>query len=68
MNPFGWAGVAHAELSHLLSQPREFASVIRWSSDGSAFVFAHSCPELLDVFARYFRHSNVHSFVRQLSE
>ena len=52
----------------MLSRPQEFGSLIRWSADGSAFVFAHSSPELLATFSRYFRHSNVHSFVRQLSE
>lgn len=47
-----------AELVHLLSH-RDFREVIRWTDAGDAFVFAHTSPVLLDVFARFFRHSNL---------
>ncbi|ORY84665.1 HSF-type DNA-binding-domain-containing protein [Leucosporidium creatinivorum] len=55
-----------SKLVHLLSH-RDFQEVIRWTDAGDAFVFAHTSPVLLEVFARFFRHSNVHSFVRQLN-
>ncbi|KAI5478215.1 hypothetical protein MNV49_005382 [Pseudohyphozyma bogoriensis] len=55
-----------SKLSHLLSHP-DYAEVIRWNDDGNAFIFAHTSPILLDVFSRFFRHANVHSFVRQLN-
>ena len=77
-----------SKLSHLLSHS-DYTEFIRWNTNGDSFIFAHTSPDLLDIFARYdssyrshepessnmktlrlrrfFRHSNVHSFVRQLS-
>ena len=50
----------------MLNNP-EYNDVIRWNRDGNAFTFAHSSPEFLTVLGTFFRHSNVHSFVRQLN-
>ncbi|GAA5860789.1 hypothetical protein JCM1840_001967 [Sporobolomyces johnsonii] len=55
-----------SKLHHLLSNP-SYSDVIRWSSDGTCFLFAHTSPRLLDIFGRFFRHSNVGSFTRQLN-
>lgn len=56
----------HSQLAHLLNHS-EYSEVIRWNREGTAFTFAHGSAELLTVFSRFFRHSNVHSFVRQLN-
>ncbi|KAM0753507.1 hypothetical protein T439DRAFT_322403 [Meredithblackwellia eburnea MCA 4105] len=53
-------------LAHLLNQA-DYAPFIRWNADGTAFIFAHGSTELLEIFSRFFRHSNCHSFVRQLN-
>ena len=45
----------------------EFHECVRWSPDGQSFVFKQTHPKLLEGFTRFFRHSNVHSFVRQLN-
>ncbi|KAL8278792.1 hypothetical protein RQP46_008861 [Phenoliferia psychrophenolica] len=55
-----------SKLSHLLSHS-DYTEFIRWNTSGDSFIFAHTSPDLLDIFARFFRHSNVHSFVRQLN-
>ncbi|KAL8278632.1 hypothetical protein RQP46_008924 [Phenoliferia psychrophenolica] len=55
-----------SKLSHLLNSP-EYDTFIRWSSRGNCFIFAHNDPLLLASFAKYFRHSNCQSFVRQLN-
>ncbi|KAK4701703.1 hypothetical protein P7C70_g4525, partial [Phenoliferia sp. Uapishka_3] len=55
-----------SKLSHLLSHS-DYTEFIRWNTAGDSFIFAHTSPDLLDIFARFFRHSNVHSFVRQLN-
>lgn len=51
---------------HLLKHT-EYAPYIRWNDGGDAFVFQHTSPHLLDIFTRFFRHSNIQSFVRQLN-
>ncbi|KAM0754741.1 winged helix DNA-binding domain-containing protein [Meredithblackwellia eburnea MCA 4105] len=55
-----------SKLVHILNHP-EHQRFIRWNAAGDAFVFAHTRTELQDIFARLFRHSNCHSFVRQLN-
>ncbi|GAA6063913.1 hypothetical protein JCM10212_003531 [Sporobolomyces blumeae] len=55
-----------SKLSYLINNG-EFRNVIRWNSDGTSFVFAHQAEEFADCLSRVFRHSNSHSFVRQLN-
>ena len=45
-----------SQLSHLLSHA-DYEQYIRWNRQGNAFIFAHTSPELLNIFSRFFRHS-----------
>ncbi|GAA6002687.1 hypothetical protein JCM10207_007627 [Rhodosporidiobolus poonsookiae] len=54
------------KLHFLLNNP-EYSDVIRWNAAGTAFVFAHSTEKLATAFGKVFRHSNSHSFTRQLN-
>ncbi|KAL7417902.1 HSF-type DNA-binding-domain-containing protein [Mrakia frigida] len=55
-----------SKLWHLLSHP-EYARYLKWSKDGQAFILTNSNEFAIKVLPRFFRHSNVASFVRQLN-
>ncbi|GAA5893749.1 heat shock factor family protein [Sporobolomyces salmoneus] len=55
-----------SKLQYLLDHP-ENDPWIRWDSTGTYVLIAHSKPHLLEILARYFRHTTSASFVRQLN-
>ncbi|GAA6033257.1 hypothetical protein JCM8097_003020 [Rhodosporidiobolus ruineniae] len=55
-----------SKLNHLLSNP-VYSDVIRWSGDGKSVIYVHTSQRLLDTLSRFFRHSNLHSFSRQMN-
>ncbi|GAA5892290.1 hypothetical protein JCM6882_003631 [Rhodosporidiobolus microsporus] len=55
-----------SKLYHLLSNP-VYSDVIRWSGDGSSVLYVHTSQRLLETLSRFFRHSNLHSFSRQMN-
>ncbi|GAA6016779.1 hypothetical protein JCM10207_003249 [Rhodosporidiobolus poonsookiae] len=55
-----------SKLYHLLNNP-VYSDVIRWSGDGKSILYVHTSKRLLDTLSRFFRHSNLHSFSRQLN-
>lgn len=54
------------ELNHLLSDT-SYSDVIRWNHDGTVILYAHTSPRLLEILGRFFRHTTVASFARQLN-
>lgn len=55
-----------SKLNHLLSDPG-LSDVIRWNDDGTVILYAHTSPRLLEILGRFFRHTTVASFARQLN-
>ncbi|KAH9824102.1 HSF-type DNA-binding-domain-containing protein [Melampsora americana] len=56
-----------SKLYHLCSHD-DYHPYIRWNSAGDAFVLAHGNVDFASVvLPRFFRHSNVSSFIRQLN-
>ncbi|TKA51216.1 hypothetical protein B0A53_05792 [Rhodotorula sp. CCFEE 5036] len=55
-----------SKLSHLLSDT-SYSDVIRWNHDGTVILYAHTSPRLLEILGRFFRHTTVASFARQLN-
>ncbi|GAA5975864.1 hypothetical protein JCM11641_002824 [Rhodosporidiobolus odoratus] len=55
-----------SKLTYLLEH-REYEAWIRWDASGNNILIAHTKPHLLEILARYFRHTTVASFVRQLN-
>ncbi|TNY21102.1 hypothetical protein DMC30DRAFT_335849, partial [Rhodotorula diobovata] len=58
--------LAPAELQHVLDNPAHH-DVIRWNADGTALLYQHTSPRLLDILGKYFRHTSVTSLARQLN-
>lgn len=56
----------NTELNHLLSDT-SYSDVIRWNHDGTVILYAHTSPRLLEILGRFFRHTTVASFARQLN-
>ncbi|GAA5864401.1 hypothetical protein JCM3774_002779 [Rhodotorula dairenensis] len=55
-----------SKLNHLLSDT-SYSDVIRWNFDGTVILYAHTSPRLLEILGRFFRHTTVASFARQLN-
>ncbi|GAA6011886.1 hypothetical protein JCM11491_000091 [Sporobolomyces phaffii] len=55
-----------SKLNYLLEHP-EYEPWIRWDASGTHILIAHTKPRLLEILARYFRHTTIASFVRQLN-
>ncbi|KZT57790.1 winged helix DNA-binding domain-containing protein [Calocera cornea HHB12733] len=55
-----------SKLYHLLSRP-EYGRFLRWNEAGDAFILMNSAEFAQFVLPRFFRHSNVSSFVRQIN-
>ncbi|GAA5820216.1 hypothetical protein JCM11251_005531 [Rhodosporidiobolus azoricus] len=55
-----------SKLTYLLEH-EEYRPWVRWDATGNHILIAHTKPHLLEVLARYFRHTTVASFVRQLN-
>ncbi|KAM0793406.1 hypothetical protein ACM66B_000858 [Microbotryomycetes sp. NB124-2] len=57
-----------AKLTHLVDNPDEFRDCIVWDDDGTSFIVSHASNRLLqEVLPKFFSHSNIHSFTRQLN-
>ncbi|KAK4055260.1 hypothetical protein OIV83_000542 [Microbotryomycetes sp. JL201] len=57
-----------AKLTHLVDNPDEFRDCIVWDDAGSSFIVCHASGRLLqEVLPKFFGHSNIHSFTRQLN-
>ncbi|KAL7412624.1 HSF-type DNA-binding-domain-containing protein [Mrakia frigida] len=54
-----------SKLYHIATHP-EYAHYLRWSQDGSAFCLLNAEKFATKVLPRFFRHSKVNSFLRQL--
>ncbi|GAA5923661.1 hypothetical protein JCM1841_004818 [Sporobolomyces salmonicolor] len=55
-----------SKLTYLLEH-QEYQPWVRWDASGNYILIAHTKPHLLDILARYFRHTTIASFVRQLN-
>ncbi|GAA5918287.1 hypothetical protein JCM5296_005551 [Sporobolomyces johnsonii] len=55
-----------SKLTYLLEH-EEYQPWVRWDASGNYILIAHTKPHLLDILARYFRHTTIASFVRQLN-
>ncbi|GAA5856785.1 hypothetical protein JCM8547_008840 [Rhodosporidiobolus lusitaniae] len=55
-----------SKLTYLLEHA-EYQPWVRWDASGNHILIAHTKPHLLEILARYFRHTTVASFVRQLN-
>ncbi|GAA6013806.1 hypothetical protein JCM10207_008198 [Rhodosporidiobolus poonsookiae] len=55
-----------SKLTYLLEH-EEYRPWVRWDARGENILIAHTKPHLLEILARYFRHTTVASFVRQLN-
>ncbi|GAA5853683.1 hypothetical protein JCM8547_007412 [Rhodosporidiobolus lusitaniae] len=55
-----------SKLHHLLSSP-QYSDVIRWSGCGKSVLFVHTSTRLLEILSRFFKHSNLQSFARQMN-
>ncbi|GAA5874716.1 hypothetical protein JCM16303_002962 [Sporobolomyces ruberrimus] len=55
-----------SKLNYLLDH-QEYEPWIRWDASGTYILIAHTKPRLLEILARYFRHTTIASFVRQLN-
>ncbi|GAA5898135.1 hypothetical protein JCM6882_003334 [Rhodosporidiobolus microsporus] len=55
-----------SKLTYLLEH-EEYRPWVRWDATGNHILIAHTKPHLLEILARYFRHTTVASFVRQLN-
>jgi len=56
-----------SKLVYILAHPQQFGGLVSWTADGRAILLAHAKPETLEILAKFFRHSTVASFVRQLN-
>ncbi|KAK4057628.1 hypothetical protein OIO90_001275 [Microbotryomycetes sp. JL221] len=57
-----------AKLTHLVDNPDEFRDCIVWDDTGTSFIVCHASSRLLqEVLPKFFSHSNIHSFTRQLN-
>jgi hypothetical protein len=52
---------------YFLLNRAEYDNIIRFSERGDVVLFDRTSPGLLQLFTKYYRHSNANSFVRQLS-
>ncbi|GAA6063381.1 hypothetical protein JCM10212_001480 [Sporobolomyces blumeae] len=55
-----------SKLTYLLDH-QEYQPWIRWDALGRYILIAHTKTHLLEILARYFRHTTIASFVRQLN-
>ncbi|KAG8721640.1 hypothetical protein FRC08_011568 [Ceratobasidium sp. 394] len=54
-----------SKLYHILSRP-EYSKYLAWNESGDAFLLMNATEFAQQVLPRFFRHSNISSFVRQL--
>ncbi|GAA5925730.1 heat shock factor family protein [Sporobolomyces koalae] len=50
-----------------LLEHQEYQPWVRWDVSGTHILIAHTKPRLLEILAKYFRHTTIASFVRQLN-
>lgn len=55
-----------SKLCHLL-QHKQYEPWIRWDSSGRYLLVAHTKPHLLVILEKFFRHTVISSFIRQLN-
>ncbi len=56
-----------SKLVYILAHPHQFGGLVSWTADGQSILLAHAKPETLEILSKFFRHSTVASFVRQLN-
>ncbi|KAK4056680.1 hypothetical protein OIO90_002232 [Microbotryomycetes sp. JL221] len=56
-----------SKLVYLLTHQNEYRRFVQWDSTGRYIILAHADPNTLSMLTKFFRHTTIASFVRQLN-